>query len=320
MKLIFGSGIVGVMARYILGDDWTIIPFGKSRFYSYNPPLDDNFIIHDRQLDPLMVDLGLLTTPIWLQRAYSIGGELIRKDPDGSLAKDWLNKIFGSEYPPHAEAYLSARMGFFVYDQVRINQLYRILQQRYRQELLREWALGPVTEIGDHYIVRNGIKQDYEKAVNTIPLNVLLGLMGMSSRHQLQYKSSHSIHMETSFLNFEGATQVMVVDPIFDFYKVTILAKNRYLFHLHQEVKNAGAYFMPIIADFDLIDGTQIPESLPLGMMPSLGWLEQLDIFPVGAYAQHDWCADVGSNFLRLLKYSGRGDKPHGLQLILPTR
>lgn len=303
------------MARYLLGDDWTVVPFGKSRFYSFNPPLDDNFITHDAQLDPLMAELGLPTTPVWLQRAYSVGGELIRQDPTGALAVDWLDKIFGPDPPPHAQAYLSTRMGFFVYEGVRANRLYGVLQARYREELLREAALGPVSEIGDHYIVRNGVKQDFERAVSTVPLNALLRLMGRQSN--LRYRPSHNIHMHTPSLNFEGATQVMVVDPMFAFYKVTMLAKRRFLFHLHQEVSNAGAYFMPIIDDYDLIEGTQVPEAIPLGTMPSLGWLEAMDVFPVGQYAQHDWCADVGSNFLRLLKYSGRGEKAQGKQAII---
>ena len=315
MKLIFGSGVVGMMARYLLGDGWTVIPFGKSRFYSFNPPLDDNFITHDKQLDPLLAELGLSTTPVWLQRAYSVGGELIRQDPTGALAADWLDKIFGADVPPHAQAYLSTRMGFFVYEEARVNRLYGSLQIRYRDELLRETALGSVSEIGDHYIVRNGVRQDFERAVSTVPLNALLRLMGRQSN--LRYLPSHSIHMHTPSLNFEGATQVMVVDPMFAFYKATVLAKQRYLFHLHQEVSNAGAYFMPIINDYDLIEGTRVPEAIPLGPMPNLSWLEAMDIFPVGQYAQHDWCADVGSNFLRLLKYSGRGEKVQGRQNII---
>lgn len=314
MKLILGSGVVGLMARYLLGDDWTVIPFGKSRFYSFSPPLDDNFITYDKQLDPLMAELGLSTTPVWLQRAYSVGGELIRNDPTGSLSVDWLDKVFGTEAPPHAQAFLSTRMGFFVYEGIRANKLYSSLQERYHSELLREHKVGRVTEIGDHYIMRNGVKHEFERVVSTIPLSATLKLMGRQS--SLRYKSVHTIHMHTKSLDFEGTTQVMVVDPVFAFFKATILADNRYLFHLHQDVGNAGAYFMPILNDYDLIEGTQVPDAIPLGPMPDLSWLEALDIFSVGQYAQHDWCADVGSNFLRLLKYSGRGEKAQGKQIL----
>jgi hypothetical protein len=319
VKLILGSGVVGLMARFLLGDSWTVVPFGKSRFYSFNPPLDDNFVSHDRQLDPLMAELGLSTTPVWLQRAYSLGGQLLREDRDGSLAQGWLSKIFGDRVPPHAPVYLTSRLGFFVYDQVRVNRLYGQLQNRYQEELLQQAALGAVTELGDHYIIRGGKRQDFERAVTTIPHGSLLRLMGRPD--ELPYSTNYCIHMATPSLDFEGATQVMVVDPIFGFYKVSLLAKQRYLFHLHQDLgDHAGAYFMPIIKDYDLLDGTSIPGGIPLGPMPDLAWLERLDVFPVGSYAQHDWCADVGSNFLRLLKYAGRGEQRQPSHLIVPRR
>ena len=44
MNYILGSGIVGLTARHILGADWQVVPFYKSRFFSSNPPLDDNFL------------------------------------------------------------------------------------------------------------------------------------------------------------------------------------------------------------------------------------------------------------------------------------
>jgi hypothetical protein len=209
-------------------------------------------------------------------------------------------------------------MGFFVYKDFRASQLYTMLQQRYKDEIVSQSANGYITEIGDHYIVRNGVKEEFEKAVSTIPLNALLKIMGRKC--DLRYLESHYVHMQTRSLNFEGSSQVMTVDNIFSFYKTTILAEDRYLFHMHQDVPNAGAYFMPIIADFELLEGTKIAEAIPLGPMPDLKWLEESDIFPVGSYAQHDWCADVGSNFLRLLKYSGRGDKSVGPRIILPRR
>lgn len=318
MKLILGSGIVGLMARHILGDDWTVIPFGKSRFYSFVPPLDDNFIIHDPQLDPLMSELGYRTTPVWLQRAFSIAGELVRTDPGGILALDWLHKLFGSNYPAHAPSYLASRMGFFVYNQVRTTDLYGTLTQRYRPALLAEQAKGVPQKIGDHFIIRNGVKTEFERVVSTIPLTHLVDLMG--GTHTLKSKTSHHIHMQTGSLNFEGASQVLVVDHGLAFYKATILAPDRYSFCLHQDVSNPGAYFMPIIKDYELLEGTQIADSILLGNMPSLDFLDGSDIFPVGSYAQHDWCADVGSNFLRLLKYAGRGEKAATPKIILPGR
>lgn len=308
MKLILGSGVVGLAARLILGDEWTVIPFGRSRFYSFKPPLDDNWVSHDGRLDQFMIDLGLPITPVWMSRAYSLGGELMREDKNGELALAWLSKVFGNDYPEHAPAYLATRTGFFVYDQVRANAIYLALQAKYQQELVAEAAKGALTEVGDHYIVSGGVRKDFDKCVSTIPLNVLLRLMGQSGR--VRHKPSYCIHMITPDLDFEGCTQVMVVDRMFSFYKSTILSKNRYLFHCHEDIPNPGSYFMPILRDFDLVDGAVIHDAIPIGPMPDLSDLEAHDVFSVGAYAQHDFCSDLGSNFLRLIKYADRGQSP----------
>ena len=45
MNVIFGAGVVGLIARHVLVGNWQIVPFGRSRFFSFNPPLDDNFMI-----------------------------------------------------------------------------------------------------------------------------------------------------------------------------------------------------------------------------------------------------------------------------------
>jgi len=50
MNIILGSGIIGLLAKLILGQDWKIIPFYRSRYFSFNPALDDNFIIRDEIL------------------------------------------------------------------------------------------------------------------------------------------------------------------------------------------------------------------------------------------------------------------------------
>ena len=123
-NVIFGSGIVGVLAKAILGPDWTIIPFYRSRFFSFNPALDDNFIIRDDKLDDVIKDL---TKTISIQtyvykRAWSISGQLIPTF-NTDICHHWHHKIFGSQNPLQSEAYFSNRMGQFVYD-LRVNQLY----------------------------------------------------------------------------------------------------------------------------------------------------------------------------------------------------
>ena len=67
---------------------------------------------------------------------------------------------------------------------------------------------------------------------------------------------------------------------------------------------------MALLKDFELLDGTSIVDYLPMGQVPKLDHLEAKGIYSIGSYAQWDWCMDVSSCLLRLLKYSHRGFKP----------
>lgn len=306
---ILGSGITGLLARFILGDDWTVIPFYKSRFYSFKPTLCDNFIIADPQIDGVISALGLPTSPTSMARAYSSQGNLFKTDPGGALATAWLHKLFDGDPPLHALPYMKARTSVWIYDKARVNLIYSALLERYGADLKREAQLPQVTAIRDHRIERGATVQEYGKVVSTVPLNVLTKLLGV--HFPVRHKPIHYIHMHASSLNFEGASQAFVVDPLFSFFKVSAITKNRYLFYCHENIPDPGRYFMPIIpGEYDLIDGTMVPDALPLGQMPNLGFLDEHDVFAVGSYAQHDWCADVGSNMLKLLRYGGRDFTP----------
>ena len=310
MNVIFGSGIVGLLARMMLGDSWTVVPFYKSRFFSFNPALDDNFIITDEVLDPFIKDLQKVLAPkkYVYTRAWSVQGQLVKKW-DEALCKAWLIKVFGNEIPPQAEPYLMARMNLTVYD-IRVNLLYQSLQNMYMKELVEESKKGSVTEIGDHYFIRGGIRHEFDHAVNTIPLDTLLKLSNLEV--ELQAKTVHYFHIETDALDFEGMNQVLVVDKEISFFKVSNVAPNRYLIYAHEEIPNPGVYFMAFMGNFEILDGTTLENVIPLGTMPKLKILEKYGIFSVGSYAQWDWCMDVGSCILRTLRYSERGNKPGG--------
>lgn len=316
MNVIFGSGVVGLLAKLVLGPDWKIIPFKRSRFFSWNPALDDNFIIGDDELDPFIKDITKsIGNPqrFLYKRAWSVGGELIHRF-DSGICSDWLHKVFGSNVPPQASVYMKDRMDVPVYD-IRVNKLYISLVNNFINELKEEDAKGSVTEIGPHYYIRNGIKEEYDKAISTIPLNVLCDLMSIDI--SLPSRNIHYIHLETDKLDFEGVNQLLVVDPIFDFWKATNIAPNRYLLYFHNDVVNYGVYLMNFIERFEIIDGTMIENAIPVGPMPKLSNIEnEAGIFCVGSYAQWDWCADVGSCILRLLKYANRGNKPQEMRSI----
>lgn len=315
MNVIFGSGVVGLLAKMMLGPEWKVIPFHRSRFFSWNPALDDNFIIHDDEILPFIKEITTLIGQPKIfpyKRSWSIAGELVNQFDSGAC-QDWLYKIFGNNIPPHASIYMKDRMNLYVYD-VRVNQLYFDLVNANIGLLRAEAEKGPVTEIGPHYYVRNGVREDFDKAISTIPLDALCELMNIEVN--LPARNLHYIHLETEDLDFEGANQLFVVDKIFDFWKVTNVAPNRYMLYFHNDVVNYGVYLMNFIKKFEILDGTAMERAIPLGSIPSIPRIEQAGIFCVGAYAQWDWCADVGSNILRLIRYAGRGNKPQQMKSI----
>lgn len=308
-NVILGSGIVGLLAKFILGSNWKIVPFYKSRFFTFSPPLDDNFIIRDEKLDQFVADLqGVPRCPLFVYRcAWSIRG-ILYPHFDKRLCLDWLTKIFGSQVPTQSEIYLTNRMNLSVYD-LRVNEIYQNLLRLYLPELKQEKTKGEISEIGEHYLIRNGVKEEFDNAVSTIPLDILCKLT--QRRLELPAKTLHYLHVETSNLDFEGHNQALVVDDVFTFYKVTNIAPRRYMFYCLDKIDNPGLYFRAIIPnDFDILDGTSIERVLPVGEMPKLDWTEAFGIFCVGSCAQHDWCMDVGSCVLRLLRYAQRGHKP----------
>lgn len=305
--VIFGSGAVGLAARRLLAGDWTVVPFARSRFYSFNPPLGDNFISRDKEVDQAMVDLsGQLTRVLMYRRCYSVGGSLVsRHDP--LLAEAWLSKVMGGNVPGQGLPYMTTRMACEIYP-ARVSALYRSLMDADIDYLKAEAAKGQVTEIGDHYFVRGGVKTEFDHAISTIPLPALASLAGASI--DLPAADEHFVLVRSSRIDLEGHNQALVVDGALDFYKVTALSPDTYMFCSTREMQQAGAYLMPIIGSADVIDGTRIEKSIPLGPAPDPAWLSAYGIFCVGSAAQWDWFADFGSNLLRIIRYAARGYKP----------
>lgn len=301
-NIILGSGIIGLLAKSLL-PSWKIIPFKESRFYSYSLPLCDNYIMVDKEITSFIQDLVPDYRPLYnYSRGWSINGHIF-KEFDSTICEDWLIHTFGSEYSTHIKLYLANKMQFQVYN-IRINQLYEQLMRANLPEIKSEGELGSVTEIGDHYIVRGNKKLEFDNAISTIPLNALNSLSNRNSN--LTYKPIYYIRIETNKLDFEKCNQLFVVDRHFSFFKVSQTAPNQYLFYCNEDIPTPGPYFMPIIQNFDIIDGCMIADGIPCGGPPKLESLEKLGIYCVGSYAQHDWCMDVGSCILRLLRYAKR--------------
>jgi hypothetical protein len=295
--VILGSGIVGLLAKEILGDQWTVIPFSRSRFYSFRPALADNFIIRDERIDDLITHFGGKISFIY-KTLYSLGGTLLPQDD--CITNVWLNKVFGLDIPPQALPCIKSRGDFFIYD-IRINRLYQNLQQKYQQYLIDNSKKGAVSEIGDHYLIWDNQRIDFDHMISTIPLSKLYKLTKLRHNKLLTAQIWY-YHIETNNLNFEGANQTLVVDDSIDFFKVSNIAKNRYLFYFINDIPIPGPYFMQFMQQFDLIDGTTIPDAIPKGSKPDLTSLNTFGIECIGAMAEHDYFMDLGSCLVKLLR------------------
>jgi len=294
--VILGSGVVAMLARKILGDDWTIYPFTRSRFYTFKPALGDNFVIRDKRIDDFIKSLGGDIGYLY-KTVYSLGGELLEHSDE--LVNGWLTKVFGPDIPSHSEPHLVNRKAFFVYN-LRLNQLYESMQQENIDYLKSQHKLGEITSIGDHHLIVGGNRVDFDVAISTIPLDRLCSLT--RSRMDLPAVPVSYYHIQTGNLDFEGAHQLFVVEREIDFFKVANIAQDRYLFYCSTDIPNPGEYFMRFIKRFDLLDGTRMDRAIPAGNRPDLDAFKKMGIHCYGASAQWDWCMDVGSCILNMLK------------------
>lgn len=305
MKVILGSGIVGLLAKTILGPEWKIIPFGKSRLYSFKVPLADNIFIHDPKLDHFISsELKLISSILYpYYSCYSVQGQIV-KAYDPALTEAWLHKVYGEQYPTQAKPYYAHRMNNMVYG-ARVTELYAQLLSTYMDELRRESNAGQVTDITHNIIKRGDEVIQFEKAVSTIPLNALLELYKVP--HTLQANDVYIYYVHAPDIDIEGSNQCYVIDKEIQFYKATrISADHRYLFYSTTEIEFPGLYFKQFSPKSTILDYTKIPQGLPIGEKPNLSLLESQNMYCVGSYAEWDDCRDVSSCILRLLSIAGK--------------
>lgn len=291
---ILGSGLLALLAKKLLGRDWKIIPYGRSRFYSFNPALDDNYIIRDERLDDFIGHVGGRPTHLY-KISYSYQGGL-HQSPE--LCEQWLRRIFGLDLPAHLPPLLRARTVFTVYD-IRANVLYENLLNEYMPDIKESLSLGNPVAITPEQIKFSNTTLPYGKIVSTIPFPLLAKLLG--KKIELPVKQVWFHHIQTSDLNFEGANQARIVDD-YSFFKCSQLSRDRFLFYSFEDIPTPGPYFAQFMRSFDILDGTTIENCIPAGDLPDMSWLHSHNIECVGSSANWDWGLDTASAIIRLLK------------------
>ena len=301
MNFILGSGITGLLAKEVLGESWQLIPFGRSRFYSFYPPTGDNFIVSHDSIDPIIREFTAIPQTDLLFRATSYGGQLLFAD--ASFAKDsYLSKLFGANMHPAAKMLLRHELN--VYKHVTATELYNTLQTRYKTQIEQaRQQYGTVNKIShqDHTIQTSTGTYEYNKIVSTIPLDALLEFMGET--HTLQAANVWYYHITTPALNFEGARQVFVADAAFDFFKVDKISNDQYVFHCRCDLGNPMSYLGAFMNNrLSIENATNMQKAYPVGAPPKLEEIEKVGIYCVGQHAQWDYFMDVSSSIKRLLK------------------
>lgn len=299
MNYILGSGIIGCLAKQILPGDWTIIPFGRSRYYSYEIPLSDDFIIYDEKIDQFISKYA--TTKLMYKRPFSFKGQLIYNDP--MIANLYIDKLYGNERNPLAVNL--CKTTFMSYD-LSIGKLYKTLQNQYTDLAANNAKFDHATltiDTNNRVIKTKSGDFPYEKVISTIPLDKLCGRCNINLK--LVSKPVIYYHIITKRVDLEGATQALVADKDFMFFKVQKVANDHYIFMTTEAIDKPLLYFGAFIGyDLDILEVTRIDDVIPIGIPPDLSIFESNGITCVGSNAQHDDFMDVGSCIKKLLTWS----------------
>ncbi len=298
MNFIIGSGLVGLIAKEILGDGWQIIPQGRSRYYSFDPALSDNYIRATDSIKEIIALNGNLST---FTRAFSFGG-VLSWHPHQWLLDAYATKVYGEPHPILRQVF---KQEFQVFD-LRGNDLYKILMNRHINRIKESNVkYGEVVGIQNGEITTTTGKFAYDRILSTIPLDVLLSCM--KKEHDLKARDVWIYRVQTDQLDLEGANEVLVLDPAFDFFKCVLLDKNDYQFFCLNEIVTPMDYFGAFTngrLKVSSLGRTKVSNAIPLSVNPpDLSWLEKDHrIQCIGSNAQWDDMVDINTCILRILK------------------
>jgi len=302
MNYIIGSGLVAFLAKTIL-PKYTIIPTGKSRYYKFPVATCDDYIFCHKDIDEFIkqfvVKAGTPSVPVFFKRALSYYGQIIFGRSEGFL-NSWLNKVYG--HTPHPAADRLITFDGFVYSMSCVD-LFKILEESCKSHF-REFIKGGdklrSIDTKSKIIYTNHTQLEYESIINTIPLDAMYKYCGVDG--EFESKDIHTFVVETGDLNFEGASELLVVDDNIDFYKCTRVGKSTYQFFSGKEINSLSSYLNMFMNKYDILNATMVKKAIPLGDHKRHEELEQFGITSVGSNAQWDDFMDISSSIRRLMR------------------
>jgi len=298
-KFILGSGVVGLLAKHILGDQYTLIPYKKSRYYSFDIPIADNEIAFNDQTSELLSSLHILTKKQYFPTAVSLKGELFFNK------NIWINpvveKIYQDDPHPLAAKILSADIDAH---SVTVKELYGHLMEKHSKDINAGLQMNiDSISTSKRTITIDGETFDYDRIVSTIPLYTLLNLT--KTRSPLDADDYHVYLIATDAFNLEGAKRCFIGDLPIPFWKVNVIGQGAYQFFSNGEAAGAEAVFSLLTKGrFRIVASTKIDRAFPRGAPPVI-LLERLksnDIECIGSNARWDYFYDISTCLNHLLK------------------
>lgn len=297
---ILGSGLISFIAKELF-PSYEIIPVGKSRYFRYEVATCDDYIICNDKIDDFMKDMSIKSQvqfiPMFFKRALSVEGQLIfNKHP--AFFKNWEYKLYNDNGNELCERL--TKMEFFTYN-LSSTQLFGYLENKHKQSfkefvVKNDRLLNIYTE-NKRIITKNQILE-YDNIISTIPLNILCKYCSMDV--DLESIDLHTFVLETDAIDFEGASELLVVDQGIEFYKCTKIGKRAYQFFSNHEISNLGQYMSLVLKNFNLLSGTVVKFAIPLGDPNYYKIFNNYGIHCVGSNAQWDDMMDVASCIIRL--------------------
>jgi len=296
---ILGSGLIGCLAKRMFPSA-EIIPFKKSRYYSFETPLADNFIICHKEIDPFMSEICPADKiPILMKSSFSYYGQLIATPPV-ELLQMYLQKVY-QEYPDYYPKLLKSIHGVY---QTTAMKLYDKLQDKLQldiNESIRNYGEMISIDTKAKTITMRNKKMEYEKIISTIPLDALVKFCGFDL--DLKSFSVCLYNITSEKIDLEGNDYCYVADKYIDFFKVVRLGQHSYMFWCKDAIQDPYKFFGSFLThNIDIVETFRISNMMPIGNPPSLQMFQDADIYCIGSNAQYDDMVDVSSAILGLLR------------------
>jgi hypothetical protein len=299
-KYILGSGLIAFLAKKI-HPEFEILPVGKSRFYQYDVATCDDYIFCHDDVDPIIDQItGGGTIPVLFRRAINAYGQLLYGKHEWIV--DWLKKTYRGDYNPAAKQIIS--MEGFVYKHA-CTDLFKILEPQMKKEFrhfIESNNKIKSINVEDHLIYTNNEVLEFDKMISTVPLDYLCKLAGEDQ--DLQTLDLHTCVVDSKEIDFEGSTELLIIDENIAFFKCTRIGPKSYQFYSNEEIPDLRGHLNLMINKYDLISGTCVKNAIPLGNPKSIP--QFADIFCVGSHAQWDDFMDVSSCIRRLCRYNAQ--------------